>query len=785
MILCFKPLSRHVIAAVTLLALPVALQAEMKQLLTPEACTQIRYLASDTFTSRSQLELSPDGRTVAFVLQIPHIESNDNNEELFVSAADGRSSSLQIPVLQNHLIAAPHWFPDNKSLAVLTRRRGKIILDRVDSVSRTEETLWEGDGDITDYSMDVTGETIAVAVRDKNQAIQSHEPARDDGRGYRLDSKLIPKDSSDDPKRTVYILRLAADYRRPVVQRVKFTSPLSGKPIKDIYDFHSLHISLSPNGRYLLIDDIGDFSDFRLSAAWVQSPIVQYMSKSGFRGPVISYLYDVHTGRATIPLESPYLLDGQWAPDSKSYIKVAAAPAGSKWEASDFPLGTQASNHTWHMFHVNVATGEISEVLDRAETPPLAWRKNGEIVVRDSTGALLTLKEKAGEWKLIATELIPFPDAAPYSQITSDGERAVMEYENAGTAPELVAFDLSSSHSWILAKFNPQVDNLILPQAKPITWRTSTGYTAKGMLLLPPNYDPSVRYPLVIEDGSILYDGSFVCDSGAAHVSSFARGILADAGVAYLMRYWQGDSDWESSYWPKGYPGVLNEAAFKQDLVESAVKYLDQQRIINPARVGLIGFSRGGWYVEYALAHSQILFRAATVTDNVQYSFLEYYVWHNKAVNRSLETMYGGPPSGKSLQNWLDYSISFNLDKINTPLLMEVNGYGQKDSLPNRPPDNLAAKEELFVGLNELNKPVELYYYPNEQHQVDHPVARIASLQRNLDWFRFWLQDYRRPDPEDPEQYARWELMRSEQLRKPDHGDTAAKGDDRVHKENR
>jgi hypothetical protein len=113
---------------------------------------------------------------------------------------------------------------------------------------------------------------------------------------------------------------------------------------------------------------------------------------------------------------------------------------------------------------------------------------------------------------------------------------------------------------------------------------------------------------------------------------------------------------------------------------------------------------------------------------------------------------------------------------------MEVNGYGEKDNLPNRPPDNLAVKEELFVGLNELNKPVELYYYPNEQHQVDHPVARIASLQRNVDWFRFWLQDYRRPAPEDPEQYARWELMRSEQLRKPDHGDTGARREDEVHK---
>jgi dipeptidyl aminopeptidase/acylaminoacyl peptidase len=474
-------------------------------------------------------------------------------------------------------------------------------------------------------------------------------------------------------------------------------------------------------------------------------------------------------------------MDGRWAPDSKSYVKVAAAPAESKWEASDFPVGTKATNHMWHMFQVDVPTGEVREVLERAETSPIAWKKNGEIVVRDSTGALVTLKEEAGQWRLLATQQIPFLDAAPYSQITSDGVGAVMEYENAGTAPELVAFDLSSSHSWILARFNPQVDNLILPQTKTITWTTSSGYAAKGMLLLPPNYDPGRRYPLVIENGSILYDGSFVCDSGAAHVSSFARGILADAGIVYLMRFWPGNNTaWKNNYYPKGYPGNLAEAAFQQDLVESAVAMLTQRQIIDPAKVGLIGFSRGGWYVDYALVHSKIHFRAATTTDNVQYSFVEYYLWHNKAVSSGLETMYGGPPYGKSLQNWLDYSISFNLDKIKTPLLMEVNGYGKKDNLPNRPPDNLAVKEELFVGLKELNKPVELYYYPNEQHQVDHPLARIASLQRNVDWFRFWLQDYKRPTPEDPEQYARWELMQSEQLNKPDHEDSAARGKDKV-----
>jgi hypothetical protein len=91
---------------------------------------------------------------------------------------------------------------------------------------------------------------------------------------------------------------------------------------------------------------------------------------------------------------------------------------------------------------------------------------------------------------------------------------------------------------------------------------------------------------------------------------------------------------------------------------------------------------------------------------------------------------------------------------------MEEMGNGAQYSDINAPPIGLAASFEVFTGLNRLNRPVELYYYPNESHTPDHPQARLATLQRNLDWYRFWLQGYERPNPEDPGQYKRWEHLR-------------------------
>jgi len=134
---------------------------------------------------------------------------------------------------------------------------------------------------------------------------------------------------------------------------------------------------------------------------------------------------------------------------------------------------------------------------------------------------------------------------------------------------------------------------------------------------------------------------------------------------------------------------------------------------------------------------------------------------------------YGGPPYGATLKNWLDYSISFNVDKIHAPLLMEEMGYGMSYANINAPPIGLAQSFEIFAGLNRLNKPVELYYYPNESHLPDHPQARLATLQRNVDWYRFWLQNYERPNPEDSNQYVRWRKLR--ELHQEDEKEAAVK----------
>src|SRR3546814_9471386 len=74
-------------------------------------------------------------------------------------------------------------------------------------------------------------------------------------------------------------------------------------------------------------------------------------------------------------------------------------------------------------------------------------------------------------------------------------------------------------------------------------------------------------------------------------------------------------------------------------------------------------------------------------------------------------------------------------------------------------------EQEYLVALDYViplirRQQADLYVFPHEPHIKFQPRHKLAVYQRNLDWFRFWLQDYDDPDPAEREQYTHWCEMR-------------------------
>lgn len=109
----------------------------------------------------------------------------------------------------------------------------------------------------------------------------------------------------------------------------------------------------------------------------------------------------------------------------------------------------------------------------------------------------------------------------------------------------------------------------------------------------------------------------------------------------------------------------------------------------------------------------------------------------------------------------MEHSVSFNYDKVHTPLRLESDSNDPRDGGF----AGVLEEWETFAALRKLQKPVELIFVPHGAHPVEKPWDRMTSQQGDVDWFAFWLKGEEDPDPVKSEQYVRWrELKRLQQL---------------------
>ena len=180
----------------------------------------------------------------------------------------------------------------------------------------------------------------------------------------------------------------------------------------------------------------------------------------------------------------------------------------------------------------------------------------------------------------------------------------------------------------------------------------------------------------------------------------------------------------------------------------SAIRQLSQQGLIDPQRVGIVGFSWTCWYVENALIKDPSLFAAATIVDGIDNSYMQYHLWgtDSPAIQRQSETINGAKPIGEEgLQHWLRTAPGFHLDLVRTPLRIETIG-----------PSSVLGEWELYSSLSQQDKAVDLIYLPEAQHILQKPLERCASQQGNVNWFRFWLLDVTEHQPANSTRFQQW-----------------------------
>ena len=306
--------------------------------------------------------------------------------------------------------------------------------------------------------------------------------------------------------------------------------------------------------------------------------------------------------------------------------------------------------------------------------------------------------------------------------------------------PVLAIVDAATHQRTVITDPNPQLRQRKLGLVQTVHWTGRLGEPWVGGLIYPTNYEPGVRYPLVIQTHGFDAD-RFLADG--PYTTAMAAQELANKGIAVLQ---MGETPFDEQVSQKPAEGQAYVSAY-----ESAVDYLDSLGMIDRTRVGLIGFSRTSYHVKFALTHSQYPFAAASAAEGIDFGYWQYIAEVNLPIYRgAYQNMYGGPPWTANWKPWMENSISFNFEKIHTPLRLEAANN----------PSAILEEWETFAALRLLSKPVDLIFIPHGDHPVVKPWERLTSQQGNVDWFAFWLKGQEDPAPAKAAQYQRWHELR-------------------------
>jgi len=266
---------------------------------------------------------------------------------------------------------------------------------------------------------------------------------------------------------------------------------------------------------------------------------------------------------------------------------------------------------------------------------------------------------------------------------------------------------------------------------------------AFGYILYPPDFDSTRKYPVFVAPYSA---GGFQRgDVGDEHplFAYAANGILVvHTSYPFAIQMNKSSNDVEKALFSSE-----QDFPYLNTMMKSTLRALDvvsKRGIVNEGRVGIGGISQASGNSLYMLWKEDRI-AAASVGGGYLGPWM-YYSWTPRSRSESGEWYPGATLDG--LKWWNPIDVAQHVDKIKAPILFNI------------PDQEIAANTTLLRHLEDAHKPFDAYVFPGEYHEKWQPAHRLAIYQRNLDWFRFWLQDYEDPSSAKVEQYVRWRELR-------------------------
>jgi dipeptidyl-peptidase 4 len=671
----------------------------------------------------TEVEWSPDGNQITYFRK----KGEDNNSLWSFDIKTRKEHLLFDPTTENLKLSAYEWSPKGDSILLQTET--DLLLFDVKTGKKKQLTK---DGDEEECpAFAPTGDRIAFVKKNNLYAINL---ATDD-------LQQLTKDGSDK------ILNGKLDW--------VYEEELSIRGTKRGYEW-------SPDGKkifYLRLDEskvqqypIVDYSTIPASTDWQQYP------KAGSPNPVPS-VHIVAVGgnknwSSKLSSDAEYVGPRfSWTPDSRSvsYLTLNRPQ-------------TELTVHLWNPEQQDrvLLTEKDPYWIDSIDPP--RFLKNGKrflwfsqrdgwlhLYLYDNDGKLLkqltdgdwmveqlaenqTFADEQHSWIYFAStehdprerhiyrihfdgtglERLSKAPGTHKPKLSLDGSLLIDTFSSAEQPPEVHLLQSDGSSVTKIDQSKNQLAEYNLSKPEWIELKAEDGTKLYSVLWKPVDFDPSKKYPVIV----YVYGGPWGQEvrnewgSLLTHLfteNGFLVWTLDNRGTPGRGHAFQTSAIYKRS----------GEVELKDQL--AGVDYLKSLSFVDPARIGIWGWSYGGYFTLYAVTHSNAFKCAVAGAPVTDWKFYDTIY-----TERYMKTPQENPEGYKKS------SILESAENLQTTLLI-IHGLADDNVHPQNTIDFIDA-------LIKARKPYQLHLQPGQKHGFKANEALIYINQRLLDFFKTNLQ---------------------------------------------
>ncbi len=643
-----------------------------------------------TMKYHSSPKISPDGKTVAFVVREVFKEENKTTTNIWLVNVDG--TNLRKLTNVGDANYSPAWSPDGSKIVFVSTRgeSGQVWEINVNGGEAKQ---------LTNLSTSVGG----VRYSPDGKSIIFHSNVYKDALNDEQNKKLKEKiDNSKVKARIIdHLLFRHWNTWKDGKRNHIFTMTLDTEKLKDLFagkDFDSPTFPFGGSGDY---DVSPDSKELCYTAKKVKPETLTTNTDL--------FIIDLKTFKEK-KITTNKGADGHpvYSPDGKYIAFHSQEKEGYE-------------SDKWRLMLYNRETGKIKEIAKDFDDwiKEFVWSPDSKKIYFNS---VVHARQKLYSYDITSDKVMEI-DGNNYNyqlNISPDGKYLVYVKRSFNFPPTIYTLDTATNVATKIADFNDEtLSNIIMEKLEDVWYKGAKGDKIHALLIKPPDFDANKKYPAMV-----------ICHGGP-------QSAFVDA--------WY--SNWNiQTFASKGYvifiPNFHGSNGYGQEFVDSINKnwggdpyidvmkgydYLIKLPYVDKKRVGAAGASFGGYMVNWIQANTDKF--------NVLVSFAGAFNLISKyGVTEELwfpEWDFGGTPYDNP-DLYMKYSPSTYVNNFKTPCLV-VHG-----ELDYRVP--VGEGFQTFTALQRKGIPSKLLYYPDEGHWLSKPLNNELWYKTYFEWIEKYLK---------------------------------------------